>query len=132
MTQNSSGAQPEQKPKGSPRDLLRLVSYAKPYRSRLFLALLSLLAGHLIGLAFPKLVQFLIDAAFIDRDYGKLNRIGLIILASFALQAVFGFVRLYLFAFVSERVLADIRTKLYNHLLRLPLSFFDNRRTGEL
>ncbi len=122
----------EKKPKGSPRDLLRLVAFAKPHRGRLALALLSLFAGNLIGLAFPKLVQFMVDAAFIDRDFTKLNRIGLIILASFALQAVFGFVRLYLFSFVSERVLADIRTKLYNHLLQLPLSFFDNRRTGEL
>jgi hypothetical protein len=40
-----------------------------------------LFAGNLIGLAFPKLVQFLIAAAFIDHDYGKLNRIGLIIIS---------------------------------------------------
>src|SRR5262249_49913692 len=120
------------KTKGSPRDLLRLVAYARPYRGRLALAFICLFAGNFIGLAFPKLVQFLIDAAFIDRDYGKLNRIGLIILIAFAVQAVFGFVRFYLFAFVSERVLADMRTRLYNHLTSLPLSFFDNRRTGEL
>ena len=122
----------KRKPKGSPRDLLRLVAYVKPYRGRLTLSLISLFAGNLLGLAFPKLVQFLIDAAFVDRDYAKLNRIGLIILITFAIQAVFAFVRLYLFSFISERVLADIRTKLYNHLTHLPLSFFDNRRTGEL
>jgi ATP-binding cassette, subfamily B, bacterial MsbA len=125
-------AEEKKKERGSPRDLLRLLVYARPYAFRLSIGLLSLIIGNIIGLAFPKLVQYLIDAAFIDRDYAKLNRIGLIILASFAVQAVFGFVRSYLFAFASERILADIRTQVYTHLIRLPLTFFDNRRTGEL
>lgn len=122
----------KKKERGSPRDLLRLLVYAKPYGVRLSIGLLSLLVGNLIGLAFPKLVQYLIDAAFVDRDYAKLNKIALIIFASFAVQALFGFARSYLFAFVSERILADIRTQIYTHLIRLPLTFFDNRRTGEL
>jgi subfamily B ATP-binding cassette protein MsbA len=125
---------PEEKKRqrGSPRDLLRLFVYAKPYSFRLGIGLLSLVVGNLIGLAFPKLVQYLIDAAFVYRDYSRLNKIGLIILASFAVQALFGFVRSYLFAYASERILADIRTQIYTHLIRLPLTFFDNRRTGEL
>jgi subfamily B ATP-binding cassette protein MsbA len=125
-------AEEKKKERGSPRDLLRLLVYAKPYSFRLGIGLLSLVVGNVIGLAFPKLVQYLIDAAFIDRDYAKLNRIGIIIVASFAIQAIFGFVRSYLFAFASERILADIRTQIYTHLIRLPLTFFDNRRTGEL
>ncbi|MEW6130456.1 MAG: ABC transporter transmembrane domain-containing protein [Acidobacteriota bacterium] len=130
--QDNKDPQEKKKQRGSPRDLLRLMVYAKPYRLRLTIALASLFIGNLIGLAFPKLVQYLIDAAFIDRDYAKLNRIGLVIMASFAVQAIFGFARAYLFAFVSERILADIRTQIYNHLIHLPLTFFDNRRTGEL
>src|SRR5687768_1017351 len=125
-------AEEKKKERGSPRDLLRLLVYAKPYGFRLSIALLSLLIGNLIGLAFPKLVQYLIDAAFVDRDYAKLNQIAIVIFASFAVQALFGFVRFYLFAFVSERILADIRTQIYTHLIGLPLTFFDNRRTGEL
>jgi ATP-binding cassette, subfamily B, bacterial MsbA len=125
-------AEEKKKERGSPRDLLRLLVYAKPYGFRLSIALLSLLIGNLIGLAFPKLVQYLIDAAFVDRDYAKLNQIAMVIFASFAVQALFGFVRFYLFAFVSERILADIRTQIYTHLIGLPLTFFDNRRTGEL
>jgi subfamily B ATP-binding cassette protein MsbA len=125
---------PEEKKKqrGSPRDLLRLFVYAKPYSLRLGIGLLSLVIGNLIGLAFPKLVQYLIDAAFVYRDYSRLNKIGLVIMASFAVQALFGFVRSYLFAYASERILADIRTQIYSHLIKLPLTFFDNRRTGEL
>ena len=125
-------AEEKKKERGSPRDLLRLLVYAKPYGLRLSIGLLSLVIGNIIGLAFPKLVQYLIDAAFVDRDYAKLNKIALVIFASFAVQALFGFVRSYLFAFVSERILADIRTQIYTHLIGLPLTFFDNRRTGEL
>lgn len=50
----------------------------------------------------------------------------------FFLQSVFYFLRSYLLAFVGERVMADLRIKLFSHLQRLSLSFFNERRTGEL
>ena len=56
------------KQKGSPRDLLRLLSYTRPYRVRLTIALVSLLIGSALGLAFPQVVRLLIDAAFVERD----------------------------------------------------------------
>jgi ABC-type bacteriocin/lantibiotic exporter with double-glycine peptidase domain len=49
-----------------------------------------------------------------------------------AIQSVFSFFRVWLFALVSERAMRDIRTALYARLVRLPMGFFDKRRTGEL
>ena len=120
------------KERGSPRDLLRLLAYLKPYRWRIAVALAALIIGNLVGLAFPQLVRVLIDAAFIERDTSKLNQTLLVILALFAVQAVFGFLRAYFLAYAGERVVADLRLQVYNHLIYLPLSFFDDRRTGEL
>lgn len=122
----------KKKERGSPRDLLRLLAYLKPYRWRIALALAALIIGNLMGLAFPQLVRVLIDAAFIERNISKLNQTLLFIIALFGVQAIFGFVRSYLLAYAGERIVADLRVQLYTHLIHLPLTFFDNRRTGEL
>jgi len=122
----------QEKPKFSQRDLLRLLSYAKPYRIRLAIALVSLFVAGGLGLMFPQVVGMLIDAAFVQRDSQKLNRFALLLVGLFALQAAFSFLRTYLLSYTGERIVADVRTQLYNHLTGLPVSFFANRRVGEL
>jgi ATP-binding cassette, subfamily B, bacterial MsbA len=120
------------KQKGSPRDLLRLLAYTKPYRVRLAIALLSLLIATALGLAFPKAVQLLIDAAFVERNSQELNRLTILLISLFAGQALFSFLRSYLLSYTGERIVADVRTQLYTHLTSLPVFFFANRRVGEL
>ena len=123
---------PQEKPKFSQRDFLRLLRYAKPYRVRLAIALLSLFVAGGLGLLFPQVVGMLIDAAFVQRDSQKLNRFALLLVGVFAAQAAFSFLRTYLLSYTGERIVADVRTQLYNHLTGLPVSFFANRRVGEL
>jgi ATP-binding cassette, subfamily B, bacterial MsbA len=118
--------------RASPRDLLRLLSYAKPYRLRLAIALISLLIAGALALSFPQVVRMLIDAAVVERDSQKLNRLVLLLIGVFASQAGFSFLRTYLLAYIGERIVADVRTQLYNHLISLPVSFFASRRVGEL
>ena len=122
----------KEKPRVSTRDLMRLLSYAKPYRIRLAIALLSLLIAGVLGLAFPQVVRMLIDAAFVERDSAKLNRLALLLVGVFAAQAGFSFLRTYLLSYAGERIVADVRTQVYNHLTRLPVAFFADRRVGEL
>src|SRR3954467_3691138 len=73
--------------RGSPRDLLRLLASARPYRARLAVALVSLFIASGLGLAFPKAVQWLIDAAFIEHDSARLNSLALMLVALFTTQA---------------------------------------------
>ena len=122
----------KEKTKGSPRDLIRLLRYTKPYRVRLAVALLSLFIAGGLGLLFPQVVGMLIDAAFVQRDSQRLNRFALVLVGVFAAQAAFSFLRTYLLSYTGERIVADVRTQLYNHLTALPVSFFANRRVGEL
>lgn len=110
----------------------RLLAFVRPYRGRLFLALASIVVGSALGLAVPYTLQFLIDAVFQQNDAALLNRITLILIAIFASQSAFTFVRRYLLAFTGERVMADLRLRLFEHLQGLSLSFFNERRTGEL
>lgn len=117
---------------GSPRDLLRLVSYTRPYRARLINAFIALLISSSIGLAFPLMVQKLMDAAFVEHNSQKLNSLVILTVSLFAIQAAFSFLRSYLLSYTGERIVADVRTQLYTHLTSLPVSFFASRRIGEL
>ncbi len=110
----------------------RLMAFVRPHRRRLILALIAITVGSLLGLAGPYTLQFLIDAVFQHNDRALLNRITLALLAIFAAQSVFYLIRGYLLAYIGERVMADLRLKLFEHLHELSLSFFNERRTGEL
>jgi ATP-binding cassette, subfamily B, bacterial MsbA len=129
---SNSGDATKEKPKVSPRDLLRLLAYAKPYRVRLAIALVSLLIASGLGLAVPWVVGILINAAFVEGDLQRLNEFVLLLFGVFACQAGFSFLRTYLLSYTGERIVADVRTQLYNHLTSLPVAFFANRRVGEL
>jgi ATP-binding cassette, subfamily B, bacterial MsbA len=110
----------------------RLFAFVRPYRYRLYLALIVIAAGSLLGLAGPYTLQFLVDAVFQRADAALLNTITLILVAIFATQSVFYFIRAYLLTFIGERVMADLRIKLFEHLQFLSLSFYNERRTGEI
>jgi subfamily B ATP-binding cassette protein MsbA len=118
--------------RGSPRDLLRLLAYTRPYRLRLAIALLSLFIASGLGLAFPQVVRHLIDAAFVEHDSARLNALALTLVGLFTTQAAFSFLRSYLLAYTGERIVADVRIQLYNHLTGLPVAFYSSRRVGEL
>ena len=110
----------------------RLFTFVRPYRFRLFIAILAIIAGSILGLAGPYTLQYLIDAVFTQKNAALLNQITLILIGIFALQSVFYFVRSYLLSSIGERVMADLRLKLFDHLQFLSLSFYNERRTGEI
>jgi subfamily B ATP-binding cassette protein MsbA len=120
------------KEKGSPRDLLRLISYVKPYWVRMAIAFSSLLLATGLALFYPQLVSQIIDVAFNERDGGKLNTLAVWLMGLFAVQAGFSFLRTYLLSYTGERIIADVRVQVYQHLISLSFSFFAGRRVGEL
>lgn len=65
-------------------------------------------------------------------DLNNIDSIAKLLLLVFALQAFFGYLRIYTFGHVSEHALADIRKDTYSHLVRMPMLFFAQRRVGEL
>jgi ABC-type multidrug transport system fused ATPase/permease subunit len=91
-----------------------------------------LLGASLANLAFPKLLGDLVDAGNNGTLSAKINHLVFLLLLILAIQAVFSYFRAVLFANVTEKTMADIRRFTYNHLIKLPLSFFDKHRVGEL
>ncbi|MGH7527158.1 MAG: ABC transporter ATP-binding protein, partial [Gemmatimonadales bacterium] len=96
------------------------------------LATLALVASGLLGLAFPMVVRYLLDAAFVDRDRELLDRIALGLVALFTVQAGLNYAQAYLLSAVGEQAVAGLRRDLFGRLLEMPPGFFAERRTGEL
>ena len=116
----------------SPRPLAQLVPLLRPHAGRLLVALVCLVLAAAAGLAFPAVVRWLLDAAFVSRDRGLLDRMALGLLVVFAVQGVCNYVQVLLLSGTAERVLAELRGRLFAHLVRLSPAFFTERRTGEL
>ena len=112
--------------------LRRLLALARPYRVRLAVALTLTLSSSAVYLAVPLGLRALLDAVFEEANRGLLDSLALALLGLFVLQTLLGFGGYYLLEWVGERVVADLRTRLYAHLHGLSLRFFDEQRTGEI
>ena len=134
--QRGTALEPEEKRKLNKQNLSKLSGifrFLMPYKWVFLLGLVFLLFSSLTLLTFPYVAGKLIDTAqgeeWIVND---LNTIALLLIGILAVQSIFSFFRVWLFALVSERSMRDIRHSLYSRLVRLPMRFFDQRRTGEL
>ena len=110
----------------------RLMVYLRPHLGRLIIAMIAIVIGSVLSLAGPYTLQYLIDAVFTQNNAKMLNQITVILIVIFALQAVFYFIRAYQLQYIGERVMIDLRLNLFQHLQKLSLSFYNERRTGEL
>ncbi|MBI9064566.1 MAG: ATP-binding cassette domain-containing protein [Marinilabiliaceae bacterium] len=114
------------------REALPLYSFIRPYRLQYGLGLFFLLGSSLANLAFPKLLGELVNAGNAGNLAENINRIALFLGALLVIQSTFSYFRTVLFVTVTEKTLADLRQYTYNHLIKLPLRFFEQRRVGEL
>ncbi len=94
----------------------RLLGYVKPYWPKLVGGAAFLMLGSLAGLATPWIIRYVVDAVFLRADMRMLNLVllGLVLLA--ALQGLMGFGQIWLVSWVGQRVVANLRTQLYEHL----------------
>jgi subfamily B ATP-binding cassette protein MsbA len=115
-----------------PGRLMRLWPRVRPYRWKLLLATVALVASGLLALAFPMAVRYLLDAAFVERNRALLDRIAIGLVLLFTVQAVLNYIQTYLLSAVGEQSVAGLRKELFARLLDMPPGFFADRRTGEL
>ncbi|STO57090.1 ABC transporter transmembrane domain-containing protein [Grimontia hollisae] len=109
-----------------------IMTFLKPYRSRVAGAVFFLFLGSLSWLALGQAVKLVVDEGFLSGDAAELNRLVLLILGITLVSGFATFFRFYLMSWLGERVSADIRMAVYQHLLRLSPSFYAKARTGEV
>ncbi|WP_375563347.1 ABC transporter ATP-binding protein [Bernardetia sp. OM2101] len=114
--------------------LLGIYKFMMPYKGYFFSGMVCLFLSSVVLLAFPKLTGNLVDVATGNQSFllDSINQITLALAVVIVVQVIFSFLRVYLFAQVSEYSMADIRNALYQKYLTLPMSFYDKHRSGEL
>ena len=111
---------------------MRLMRYVRPYRVRFVVAFVcSGLVAILTG-AYAWLVRPVLDGIFIEKNEGLLLVLPLALLGVAVLKAVSSYGQTYLMSYVGNRVIADIRQELFQHLMRLPVGFHDANTSGRL
>jgi ATP-binding cassette subfamily B protein len=122
-----------ERPKGSSLKPLRsLVPFILAYRGVLVAALVALLVASAALLALPVALRYLIDNGFAANDVGTINRYFGWFFAAAAVFGGFAALRYYLVSWLGERVVADIRTQVYDRVIRMDPTFFETTRTGEV
>jgi ATP-binding cassette, subfamily B, multidrug efflux pump len=114
------------------RLMRRLLAYLRPYRLHAALALAAIIAASILQLAQPYLMKLAIDRYIAAGDLSGINRIAVlylaIIIASFALE----FTQTWLLQLTGQRIMFDMRMRIYEHLQRLDLRFYDRNPVGRL
>ena len=112
------------------RRLATLWELTRPYKTRTILSVVSLLAATATALAPPFLSKYAVDDGIRQHDLQKLWWIvGAFLFAGLANWGM-SYVQTYLTGWVGERMLADLRNKLFSHLQRLSLGYFERNRAG--
>jgi ABC-type multidrug transport system fused ATPase/permease subunit len=117
--------------KSSITKALLIFKYAENHKWKFYIGLIFLLFTGGTALAFPKLMGLLIDCVK-NKDNAQANFIAGGLIAILLFQSLFSFFRLSLFVNFTENTLANLRLALYSNLVKLPMTFFSQKRVGEL
>lgn len=111
---------------------LRLLSYLRPYRTQVIFGFLCLLGAVALELS-PGLVwKYVVDTVIAREDTRRLVGAALLLVVIQAADSLLSAVRSQLLETVGQRFVFDLRNQLYNKLMRLPLGYFTDARTGDL
>lgn len=112
--------------------LVRLMPFLRRHGRLSICALLALTCAAVISLALPMAVRRMIDNGFGQADGEFINRYFLMVMALAVALAVASALRYYFVTALGERLVADLRTQVFSHIVRLPARFFDANRSGEI
>ncbi|MEM8502622.1 MAG: peptidase domain-containing ABC transporter [Cyanobacteria bacterium P01_D01_bin.1] len=104
----------------------------KKYRGTLILVLIASLFVQLFGLANPLMVQVIIDRVIMQNSIDTLHVLGIFLVVVAVFEAILTSLRTYLFVDTTNRIDMALGAEIIDHLLRLPLRYFDRRPVGEL
>ena len=112
--------------------LKQLIQFLLPYKAQLIAAAIALVFTAAMTLAMGQGVRLLIDEGFVAGSIKRLEEASLIIIGIAVFMALGTYARFYLVTWLGERVSADLRLAVFNHLVKLHPSYFEENRSGEI
>ena len=110
----------------------RLLSYVKPYKGYVILAILLNIIVAGLGPLRPYLTKIAVDEAIADKDYNTLLVIVLILIGTLIFQAVFQYILTYFTQLMGQKIIFDLRVKIFSHIQKLSLKYFDKTPIGTI
>lgn len=114
------------------KPLLTMLSFLRPYGARVAAAAFALVVAASGVLAVGQGLRLVVDRGFASGDPQLLNRMLLVTLAIVGVMAIATAVRFFLVSWIGERIAADLRLAVFNHVLTLDPGFYETNQVGEL
>lgn len=119
-------------PKPTWSSIKRLVALAAGYWPHLLLGGLLTILSTATSLSLPWIIKSGFDETIASKSVANLDRYAFIVVAVILAASTIGYVQFLLIAYVGNQVIREVRSKLFDKLLRLPVAFFDKTRSGDL
>uniref|UniRef100_UPI003593E7A8 lipid A export permease/ATP-binding protein MsbA n=1 Tax=Thiocapsa sp. TaxID=2024551 RepID=UPI003593E7A8 len=110
----------------------RLLGYVKPYWRMFTVSIVAMIAFAATEPLFAAMMQPLIDGSFVDRNEEIVRLMPFVLVVLFVFRGIAGFINNYCLSWVGRRVVADLRQKMFEHLLRAPTRYYDNQGSGHI
>lgn len=111
---------------------LRLLQYIKPYKGQFSLAILGMVIFAATEPALPALMQPMLDGSFIEKDETMIILVPVLLVLLYLIRGIASFATTVGLNWVSNKVIMDLRSEMFQRLLTLPNSYYDNQPTGTI
>ena len=119
-------------PKVTKQLLARILSYLKPYWFQFTLVFVTILVSAAVGLLPSIITGRIVDEALIGKDMKLLIQLLLMAFATLTVSQVVGVLESYINAWISQRIIFDMKNQMYDHLQHMPHAFFTSEKQGDI
>ena len=119
-------------PKVSKALLVRILGYLKPYWLQFIFVFITILLSATVGLMPSIITGRIVDEALVGKNMELLIKLLLLAFAALTTSQLVGVLENYINAWISQRIIFDMRNQMYNHLQYMPHSFFTTEKQGDI
>ena len=120
------------KPKVTKELLLRILSYLKPYWPQFMMVFAAILLSAAVGLMPSMITGRIVDEALVGKNMQLLIKLLLMAFVTLTASEVIGVLESYINAWISQRIIFDMKNQMYDHLQHMPHSFFTSEKQGDI
>ena len=103
-----------------------------PRRRQLLIGLVLIIISRIASLVLPGATKFLIDEVIPSNDLQQLKGLIFVVVLAIVVQAVTSYALTQILSVEAQHLISQLRSKVQQHIIKLPIRFFDNSKTGEL
>ena len=112
--------------------LLRILSYLKPYWAQFLLVFVTILLSAVLGLLPSIITGRIVDEALVGKNMQLLVKLLVLAFVTLSASQIISVLESYINAWISQRIIFDMKNQMYDHLQRMPHAFFTSEKQGDI